>query len=176
MASVQGPLLFVPTKTGGSTEPQNESLSQFCREMENTLVRVRENGEKVTQRRQSSTRDRGRKAEQVAVDFLIGRDYHIIERNFTCKLGEIDIIAEHKGEVVFVEVRSSRPGSFIDPAYSINRTKQRKIIRAARMYLAERFHEAPPCRFDVVLVRAGQHPDIELIPSAFEDERGCTGI
>jgi putative endonuclease len=126
--------------------------------------------------KQETTRDKGRDAEQAAVDYLISRGYRIVDRNFTCKIGEIDVIAEHDGEVVFVEVRSSRAGSFIDPAYSVNRTKQRKIIRTAQVYLARHFREMPPCRFDVVLIRRGQDPEIELIPRAFEADARCSGF
>jgi len=114
-----------------------------------------------------TTRERGNKAEDTAADHLIGLGYEIVERNFSCRLGEIDIIARHNGELVFVEVRSRRSPRSLDPIYSVNRRKQEKIIRAAQVYLAARFRNVPPSRFDVVLVTMGPKPEVEVIPDAF---------
>ena len=87
----------------------------------------------------ASTRERGSKAEQLAVDYLVDRGYEIIERNFVCKVGEIDIIARHGGDVVFVEVRSRHSPEALNPVYTVNRGKQNKIIRAAHVFLDRRF-------------------------------------
>ncbi len=122
-----------------------------------------------------STREKGRAAEQVAAEYLHAQGYRIVERNFSCPLGEIDIIARHKGDLVFIEVRSGSSPRTVDPAYSINRTKQKKIIRVAQYYLC-RFRTMPAARFDVVLVRRGQTPEVELIPDAFSVESGAFGF
>jgi putative endonuclease len=122
-----------------------------------------------------STRSKGRAAEQVAADHLEAQGYRIVERNFQCPLGEIDIIARHNGELVFLEVRSGSSPNTVNPAYSINRTKQNKIIRVAQYYLV-RFRTMPAARFDVVLVRMNQTPSVELIPDAFRVEAGAFGF
>ena len=83
------------------------------------------------------------------------------------KLGEIDIIARHEGDVVFVEVRSRHSASALNPAYSVDRHKQSKIIRSAAVYLDRHFDRMPTSRFDVVLVTFGERPEVELIPNAF---------
>lgn len=111
----------------------------------------------------------------MAAEYLHSQGYRIVERNFSCSLGEIDIIARHKGELVFIEVRSGSSPRTVDPAYSINRTKQKKIIRVAQYYLC-RFRSMPASRFDVVLVRMGQTPEVELIPDAFSVESGAFGF
>jgi putative endonuclease len=112
-------------------------------------------------------RERGQLAEQIAADYLSKLGYRIIERNFACKVGEIDIIARHKGDLVFVEVRSRHSASALNPVYSVDRMKQSKIIRSAAVYLDRHFDQVPPSRFDVVLVTFGNRPDVELIPNAF---------
>ncbi|MEJ2718754.1 MAG: YraN family protein, partial [Deltaproteobacteria bacterium] len=96
--------------------------------------------------------ERGRRAEKIAANYLSKQGYRIIERNFACKLGEIDIIARHEGDLVFVEVRSRHSASAVNPAYSVDRHKQRKIVRSAEVYLDKHFDRTPPSRFDVVLV------------------------
>jgi putative endonuclease len=121
-----------------------------------------------------STREKGRAAEQIAAEYLEARGYRIVERNFQCALGEIDIIATHKGELVFIEVRSGSSPRTVNPAYSINRKKQNKIIRVAQFYLC-RFRSMPAARFDVVLVRMSETPELELIPDAFSVESGSFG-
>ncbi|MGB6065816.1 MAG: YraN family protein [Desulfomonilaceae bacterium] len=115
----------------------------------------------------TNTRDKGNLAEQIAGDHLQGRGYRIIERNFACKLGEIDIVAQHQGELVFVEVRSRRSASALNPVFSVDRQKQKKIIRAAKVYLEKRYREVPPARFDVAIVTMGEPPVVEIIQDAF---------
>ena len=90
-----------------------------------------------------NTRDRGRLAEQVAADHLEAHGYRIVEKNFTCRLGEIDIIAHHLGELVFVEVRSRGSASSLNPVFSVDRQKQKRIIRAAEVYLGKHYPSGP---------------------------------
>jgi len=106
----------------------------------------------------------------MAADFLIRKGYRVVERNFSCKLGEIDIIARHGDDLVFVEVRSRKSASSLDPVYSVNWPKQQKIIKAAQVYLSKLGGHAVPSRFDVVLVTLGPQPRVELIPDAFQLE------
>jgi len=111
--------------------------------------------------------EKGRRGEDIAVEHLTGRGYRIIERNFRCKLGEIDIIAEHDGEVVFIEVRSRQSDSTFDPAYSVNYRKQQKIVRAAQVFLSRRYRTMPAARFDVVLVELSRTLEVDIIRDAF---------
>ena len=75
----------------------------------------------VVMKDRKQARERGRRAEQIAAKYLSKQGYRIIERNFACKLGEIDIIARHEGDLVFVEVRSRHSASAVNPAYSVDR-------------------------------------------------------
>lgn len=115
-----------------------------------------------------NTRTRGQKAEQLAVDYLSGCGYRIVERNFSCKLGEIDIIAREGGDLVFVEVRSRHSVSARDPIHTVDWRKQAKLVRAASFYLMTKHPEPVPARFDVVIVTLGKPPIVEVIPNAFD--------
>ena len=112
-------------------------------------------------------REKGQLAEDLAVQHLTRNGYRIIKRNFVCNVGEIDIIAHHQGDLVFVEVRSRNSPSDLDPVYSINRRKQKKIIKVAELYLSRHHRQPVPARFDVVLVTLGNSPIVELIQNAF---------
>jgi putative endonuclease len=114
-----------------------------------------------------STRERGDIAEQMVVDYLAKQGYEIVHRNFVCKAGEIDIIARHREDLVFVEVRSRHSPEALNPVYSVNRGKQKRIIKAAHIFLDRYFSHSTPSRFDVVLVTLGNPPQIELISDAF---------
>jgi putative endonuclease len=115
-----------------------------------------------------TTRQRGDRAEQIAAEHLCRLGYRIVERNFSCKLGEVDIIAAHQGELVFVEVRSRHSSRALDPVYTLGPRKQTRIIRAAQVYLSgQRFKKSPPARFDVVLVTLDEPPIVELLRDAF---------
>ncbi len=107
-------------------------------------------------------------AEEIAADHLAGLGYEIIERNFNCKLGEIDIIARHMGDLVFIEVKARHSTAAFNPVFAVNRRKQDKIIRAARLYLKRRYRENPTARFDVVVVTMEPEPHFEVIPNAFD--------
>ncbi|MCF7912566.1 MAG: YraN family protein [Candidatus Cloacimonetes bacterium] len=116
-------------------------------------------------------KEKGNKAENQACRYLKKHGYKVLERNFSCKSGEIDLIAydkQHK-ELVFVEVRFRLSG--IDDAIaSINYPKQLKITRAAQYYLLlnPRFADSFT-RFDVIAISLDQKKKwlIKLIPDAF---------
>jgi putative endonuclease len=127
----------------------------------------------VAREERRRAREQGARAEKLAADYLAKRGYRIITGNFSCKLGEIDIIARHDGDLVFVEVRSRHSPSALNPAYSVDRHKQSKIIKSAKVYLERHFDEIPASRFDVVLVTFGEHPDVEVIPNAFPADEYC---
>lgn len=105
---------------------------------------------------------RGAAAEALAADFLIARGLTIVERNFRCRAGEIDLIARDRETLVFVEVRLRRGAAFGGAAASITVAKRQRIARAARFYLG-RLGQEPPCRFDAILLDALEAQRIEWL-------------
>lgn len=91
----------------------------------------------------------GYKAEEKALFFLEERGLKVVERNFRCRFGEIDLIMQDNDVLVFVEVRKRKYPAFGSAAASVSRAKQQKLIRAARFYL-HGSHRIPSCRFDVL--------------------------
>lgn len=109
---------------------------------------------------------RGEPAESLAVAFLEREGLKILERNYRCRFGEIDVVAASGDTLVFVEVRARVSEAFGGAAGSITAAKRRRLVAAARHYLAR--HRADrECRFDVVLVR-GREARIEWLPGAFD--------
>ena len=94
----------------------------------------------------------GRTAEARALGLLVRAGLELIERNWTCPSGELDLIMRDGATLVFVEVRQRRHGSHGQAADSIDKRKQMRIIRAARHYLQTLAPSLPPCRFDVVSI------------------------
>lgn len=108
----------------------------------------------------------GEAGEALAAEFLQGRGLRIIERNYRCRFGEIDLIARDESTVVFVEVRQRAGNAFGGAAASITGAKRERLLKTARHYLAGISPE-PPCRFDAVLL-TGEPPRVEWIRSAIE--------
>jgi putative endonuclease len=107
---------------------------------------------------------RGASAEAAAVELLVSAGYHIVERNFRCKVGELDIVARDAGVLVFVEVRSRSDAEHGSAAEMVGPAKQRRVARVAAYYLATQAPVFDECRFDVVAITAGE---AELIKDAF---------
>ena len=111
----------------------------------------------------------GKMGEDIAVAQLRALKYRIIERNFKCVLGEIDIIAREKDTLVFVEVKTRRTRDFEGPAAAVNQRKQRQLSRVALTYLNLKKLAGVPARFDVVAVELiPPAPRIEVIRNAFD--------
>jgi putative endonuclease len=108
---------------------------------------------------------RGVPAESLAAAFLEQQGLSIVERNYRCRFGEIDLVARSGPVLVFVEVRARSTEDFGGAAGSITGAKRRKLVAAARHYLASQRGERQ-CRFDVVLVR-GRPGRIEWLANAF---------
>ncbi len=106
----------------------------------------------------------GRAAEDAAAALLRAKGMTIVERNFRAKVGEIDLVAKDREDIVFVEVRARASSSFGGAAASVGGAKRRKLIKAARVWIQARAY-AGPCRFDVVAIDAGFS---EHIPAAFD--------
>ena len=117
--------------------------------------------------RLTDKRDKGNEAEQIACNHLAKNGYRIITRNFNCRVGEIDIIAQNGEDLVFVEVRSWHSSAIVNPLDTISRRKQKRVIRAAEVYLTKHVRLPVPARFDVAIVKFGTPPHVELIQNAF---------
>lgn len=111
---------------------------------------------------------RGELAESIAARYLMRQGLRLIQRNFRCRCGEIDLIMQHDTTLVFVEVRLRHSNSHGSAAESITSTKQRHLINTARYYLQGpgRPWRHAACRFDVVLQTASHK--IDWIKNAFE--------
>lgn len=113
-------------------------------------------------------KDLGNRGETLAVKFLKRQGYKILERNFRLKSGEIDIVAKDGNNIVFVEVktRSSNNQEFLRT--SVNRGKEKRLIKTASYYLGKQKYQDLTSRFDVVLIVANNgETRIEHIKDAF---------
>ena len=113
----------------------------------------------------------GAAAEQAVEKMLREAGLKILERNYRCKLGEIDIVARDvhakDSPLVFVEVRQRSHGAFGSGLDSVDFRKQKKLIRTASLFLQERkYYDQYPCRFDIVSVRS--LTDLQWIKDAFQ--------
>ena len=109
----------------------------------------------------------GAQGEGDASDFLRGLGANILQMNYRCPYGEIDIIAVLDGVLIFCEVKRRSSKRFGTPAEAITPAKQRKIIRTAEMWLTHHPMEMP-MRFDVIEITPGR---INHIPAAFDASR-----
>lgn len=114
----------------------------------------------------------GRCGEALARVYLEQAGWRIVACNYATRWGEIDLIAEAEGVLVFIEVKTRRGGAFGTPGEAVDTRKQRKIALAAQCFLQARALEERPCRFDVVEVyeRAGGAWEIRRIADAFSVE------
>jgi putative endonuclease len=111
----------------------------------------------------------GQDSEMQAEQFLVAKGYRILDRNVRTLLGELDLVAEDQGVVVFVEVKGRATESFGGALLAVNHRKRVKLTKLAAQYLAKRHWSDRACRFDVVLVQ-GRDSDqgrIEHLQNAF---------
>ena len=117
-------------------------------------------------------RNTGILGEKLAKDFLKKRGYHIVETNYRCPEGEIDIVAKHKDYLVFVEVRTKKSLEFGSPEESITSAKKERM-KATASYYRQAHNNLPLLwRIDVVAVELNQKGKplrIELIENAVSD-------
>ena len=111
-------------------------------------------------------KSRGDEAEQLAADFLQKQGLKLLDKNYRCRFGEIDLILLDKKTLVFAEVRLRKNPNFGGAASSITAQKQARIVHTAQHYLSTQ-HNLPPCRFDVVLLNELADKHIEWIQNAF---------
>lgn len=112
---------------------------------------------------------RGQQGEQAAANFLKQQGLRIVAKNLRYPCGEIDIVAQDKHTLVFIEVRLRQQHAFVSAAQSINSAKQQKWKRAAQHYLQTHYTSPPDCRFDAILLQADKDKiiDIEWIKGIF---------
>lgn len=112
----------------------------------------------------------GGRGEDLAVRYLRKRGYKVIERNYRCLWGEIDLIARNKGTLVFVEIKARSSSGFGLPQEAVDRFKQRKLVQVAKAYMAQHhLEETIATRFDVVAIHLSPSgPEITLIKDAFQ--------
>lgn len=111
---------------------------------------------------------KGAAAEQRAALFLQRQKLQLLEKNYRCRFGEIDLVMRENDTVVFVEVRQRSSDRFGGAAASITSAKQQKLVLAAQHYLARHGNDYP-CRFDAVLISGDKNDEIEWIRNAFEE-------
>ncbi len=115
----------------------------------------------------------GRLGERLAAEKLVDCGYRILERNFRCQHGEIDIVAEDEQDLVFVEVKTRRGNSFGRPEEAVTVRKQRKIVQVATYYLDLHACFERSWRVDVVAVQlsaGGKLEEIRLYQHALTAE------
>lgn len=117
---------------------------------------------------QETVQQRGQLAEALAARFLQAQGCTLLAQNFRVKGGEIDLIARDGETLLFVEVRLRSSQAFGGAAASITATKQRRIILAARHYLARWRGEVPDCRFDCLLLDRLEMAAVVWVKGAFE--------
>ncbi|NOZ54654.1 MAG: YraN family protein [Gammaproteobacteria bacterium] len=117
-----------------------------------------------------TTRQIGDANETLARHYLEAKGFTLVEKNFNCKFGEIDLVMIDHDYLVFVEVRYRTSMNFGSGAETVNQAKQSKLITSALCFLQRHKKFAQwNCRFDILsITRKNQQPAIEWIPDAFQ--------
>ncbi len=120
-------------------------------------------------RRRVQAKDHGRIGEDLAHRYLRARGCTIVARRYRPRTGggEIDLVAWHRGGLVFVEVKTRASREFGDPERAVDREKEMYLRRAARDYARRAGVDWPNVRFDIVSVVLGNPPQIDWIQDAF---------
>ena len=106
---------------------------------------------------------RGRLGEDLAVQALETHGYQVIDRNWRCRVGEIDIIARDNVVWAFVEVKLRQRDSFVTPEEAVSNQKQDRLLKTALLYLARQELEDVLWRVDVVAIELGQKSKVERL-------------
>jgi putative endonuclease len=115
------------------------------------------------------TTELGKRGEDLAAVYLTDHGLRVLDRNWRCREGELDIVARDGEALVFCEVKTRRGVGYGHPAESVTATKQRRLRLLAQRWLAAHDEHAPDLRFDVVgiLVPATGLPIVTHLPAAF---------
>ncbi|MBK7228206.1 MAG: YraN family protein [Ignavibacteriales bacterium] len=119
---------------------------------------------------EKNKRDIGKEGEDIAAKYLTEKGFEIVERNFYySNHGEIDIVANHNNQLVFIEVKSRLNLEYGEPEYAITPKKIKQIKKIAELYLFDKEIEEVDCRFDVVavLLEDKSNPKITHYENAF---------
>lgn len=112
-----------------------------------------------------NNRETGSRYEEQAAAYFVSQGYEILERNYRCRSGELDLIGRDGRYLVFIEVKYRSSGASGDPAEAVDERKIQKIVNTARYYLMTHgYGEETPCRFDVA---AMTEDGIRVIRDAF---------
>ncbi|HUX51685.1 MAG TPA: YraN family protein [Spirochaetia bacterium] len=121
--------------------------------------------------RRCNTHEKGREGEESAVEYLIGKGYRILQRNFRMRRGEVDIIAEQDATVVFCEVKAWKSLPLESLEHAISAAKRRRIIQTAVWFLqTNRCYDQYHIRFDVIHIATGSDSVVRHLQSAFDGE------
>jgi putative endonuclease len=111
----------------------------------------------------------GKLGEDLAVEELERRGYAVLARRYRTRCGEIDVVADDRGTLVFVEVKARADAEFGSAAEAVTPWKQRQLARMAADYLMRSPADDRPCRFDVVAIMFDRgEPAIEVFRNAFD--------
>lgn len=108
--------------------------------------------------------------ESLATEYLSEKGYKVLERNFSCRIGEVDIIAMQEDTVAFIEVKTRSSEKFGLPSEAVSLTKQNRIVKTALYYMQRNRLLDYMCRFDVIeiIVDPENKSRINLIKDAFQ--------
>ena len=115
---------------------------------------------------------KGSKGENMVARFLSGKGFSVVARNYQCRFGEIDIIAENSEFIIFVEVKTRKDNSTVPIEEAVDSKKQKRIYITAQDYLSKSMSDKQP-RFDVALVsvrnngNSGESYSLKYIENAF---------
>ncbi|HXV27529.1 MAG TPA: YraN family protein [bacterium] len=111
----------------------------------------------------------GQRGEMIGWSYLLKKGYRILEKNYRCPLGEIDVIAMKGRRVVFIEIKTRSHARFGRPEEAVHAAKQKKLIQLALWYMKQKKMEETPCAFDVLAITLKDHedPEIHLLEDAF---------
>jgi putative endonuclease len=111
----------------------------------------------------------GKEGERIAEQYLKEKGYKLVERNYRCAAGEVDLIVLDRRVIVFVEVKTRTGHGFGTPLEAVQPRKQRKMMQAAQFFLTQKKLHQRDARFDVVGISwPGQEPMVEHVENAFD--------
>ncbi|CAN5578961.1 YraN family protein [soil metagenome] len=123
---------------------------------------------KLRRSRNLSRKRAGDRGERLALEYLVGKGYVLVESNYRTRFGEIDLILRSGTTLVFVEVKLRRGSGFGDPVESVTPRKQATIRALAEGYIADRDPDFEDARFDVVgILETEGRREIQHIEDAF---------
>ena len=112
----------------------------------------------------------------IAWNYLVKQGYRILEKNYRCRIGEIDVVAQKNKRLAFIEIKTRRHTGFGRPEEAVHAAKQKKLIQLAQWYLKDKKKGDVPVSFDVLAItwNSTQDPEMRLIENAFSADRFLT--